>query len=146
MSPVITIDANVWVALLDQADAFHKKSLQFFQKLEKRGDSFFAPRYMLLEVGCAIARRCRDQKAGLSAVRAIGEISCLRLKMANEELMTLALQLGSKNFLRGADALYVAVAYAEKTPLVTWDDELRSRAKSIIKVQTPDAWLRLEDK
>jgi predicted nucleic acid-binding protein len=39
--------------------------------------------------------------------------------------------------LRGADAVYVAVAAHLKIPLVTLDTEQRERAKGLIEVKTP---------
>ena len=39
--------------------------------------------------------------------------------------------------LRGADAVYVAVAERLKLPLVTWDGEQRSRASVLVSTSVP---------
>jgi len=39
--------------------------------------------------------------------------------------------------LRGADALYVALSYHLKVPLVTWDRQQRERAGERVAVHTP---------
>ena len=39
--------------------------------------------------------------------------------------------------LRGADAVYVAVAHSMGIPLVTWDQELRVRSSGFIEVLQP---------
>jgi predicted nucleic acid-binding protein len=40
--------------------------------------------------------------------------------------------------LRGADAVYVALARRLGMPLVTWDAEQRERAKPVVRVVTPE--------
>ena len=44
--------------------------------------------------------------------------------------------------LRGADAVYVATARRAGSTLVTLDRELRERAGGVVRVETPDEWLR----
>jgi predicted nucleic acid-binding protein len=39
--------------------------------------------------------------------------------------------------LRGADAVYVAVAHSLQVPLITWDREQLTRAAGRIAVRTP---------
>jgi len=39
--------------------------------------------------------------------------------------------------LRGADAVYVAVAQYFNLPLITWDAEIINRSKNVIQVNTP---------
>ena len=48
-----------------------------------------------------------------------------------------ALRLGTRQVLRGADALYAATALLTGTQLISWDNELVRRAGAL----TPTAWL-----
>ena len=55
----------------------------------------------------------------------------------DRQLGQLAAQLAARLQLCGADAVYVALARQLGLPLVTWDNEQRTRAATIIPVQTP---------
>jgi predicted nucleic acid-binding protein len=55
----------------------------------------------------------------------------------NERLLTSAQDLGLRQLLRGADALYAATAVLLHAPLLSWDDELVDRAGAL----TPEQWM-----
>jgi len=57
-------------------------------------------------------------------------------------LALLAATMGAECRLRGADAVYAAVARRHGTCLITCDDELRRRTAGVIEVLTPKAWLK----
>ena len=44
-------------------------------------------------------------------------------------------------FLRGADAIYVAIAHLSDAVLLTYDAEVIKRVSKTIRVMTPDSWL-----
>jgi predicted nucleic acid-binding protein len=43
--------------------------------------------------------------------------------------------------LRGADAVYVALAAALREPLITLDTEMLERARDVVDAMTPERWL-----
>jgi predicted nucleic acid-binding protein len=55
----------------------------------------------------------------------------------DESLAREAAELAARLRLRGADAVYVAVARKLDLPLVTWDAEQRERGGAAIVVRTP---------
>jgi predicted nucleic acid-binding protein len=59
----------------------------------------------------------------------------------DRSLALLAAAMGAEHRLRGADAVYAAVARKYGTCLVTCDDELRRRTAGAIDALTPQAWL-----
>lgn len=59
----------------------------------------------------------------------------------DRSLALLASAMGAEHRLRGADAVYAAVARKYGTCLVTCDDELRRRAAVAIDALTPHEWL-----
>jgi predicted nucleic acid-binding protein len=132
-----TVDANCWIATFDPFDAFHTPARELFQHLTDREILIHAPEILLLEVGCAVARRHRDPAQGVRVVRAIRRNPLIRLYPHSEQLLEEALRLGTQHYLRGADALYVATAALTGEMLVTWDNELVQRAGAV----TPTAWL-----
>ena len=55
----------------------------------------------------------------------------------DEKLVRTAAGLAADYGLRGADAVYVALAKQLNLPLATWDREQLQKASGIIKTQTP---------
>jgi predicted nucleic acid-binding protein len=132
-----TVDANCWIATFDPLDAFHGPSQEFFRRLADREAPIHAPEIVLLEVGCALARKHRDPAQGALAISAIQRNPLIHLYPYNEQLLAEAMRIGTHQFLRGADALYAATAALTGEVLVTWDNELVQRAGAL----TPTAWL-----
>jgi predicted nucleic acid-binding protein len=123
-----TVDACVWVAAFDVADRFHRESAGFLREAARRDVRLHAPRLVLLEVRCAIARRSGHAEAGARAESALRAAPFLRLHAMDERLLDTAGELGATQRLRAADALYAACAALHRAPLVTWDAELLARA------------------
>lgn len=134
---MITLDASVWVAGLDEADVRHAPSVRLLAALHSSRTPIVIPDLALLEVGCAVARRRRDPAAGQAAAAALRGIPTLRILAAGRTIPEPALELGTRTLLRAADAVYAAAARLTETPLVSWDRELIERAGAL----TPDQWL-----
>lgn len=134
---MITLDASVWVAGLDEADVRHAPSVRFLAELQSSDTAIVIPDLALLEVGCAVARRRRDPAAGPAAVAALHRIPTLRILAAGRTIPEPALELGTRVLLRAADAVYAATARLTGSALVSWDRELIERAGAL----TPEQWL-----
>lgn len=52
-----------------------------------------------------------------------------------------AAELAAIYRLRGADAVYLAVAEEFGTTLVTWDGEMHTRGANVVTTMTPTEWL-----
>lgn len=101
------------------------------------GGHAIVPTLLLPEVGGALSRRTGDAALAYRVVGDIVRLPGLRLVNVTQQLGALAAQLAADLRLRGADAVYVAVAQALSLPLVTWDREQLSRAASRVTVRTP---------
>ena len=53
-----------------------------------------------------------------------------------------AAKIAGSRKLRGADAVYVALAFMRREPLLTLDAEMLERARSVAEVFTPEQWLQ----
>jgi len=84
----------------------------------------------MTEVGCAIGRDQRRSAAARAAV-ANGDDPTFRLVPIGRALAERAAELGISAQLRGADALYVAVAQRLHVPIVTWDNEILKRSSDV---------------
>ena len=125
---MLTVDACVWVAAFDPVDRFHAEAATFLGEAAARGVRLLAPRWLLLEVRCAVARRSGDAAAGARAEAALRGAPFLQLSPMDERLLDAAGELGGAQALRSADALYAACALLHGAPLVTFDAELIARA------------------
>ena len=134
---MVTLDANIWVASLDPIDRFHSDSVHFLSVCAARKFELHGPAFLLVEVGCAIARRARSSAAGERAVGALRRNPALILHSMGDALVSLAAQLGASQLLRGADAIYVATAATLGVPLVTWDETVIVRSGAV----SPNTWL-----
>jgi predicted nucleic acid-binding protein len=50
-------------------------------------------------------------------------------------------EIAIENRLRGADAVYVAVAEYFDAILISWDEEMLRRSPDLLLTMTPDQWL-----
>jgi predicted nucleic acid-binding protein len=131
------VDASVWVSRFLGHDAHHAASVQWFRLIRAERAEMFEPNLLLPEFAGAIARhtgRATDATESLERFRAIPNVSVHEI---DRGLATLAADLAAQLRLRGADALYAALASTLGIRLVTWDRELRDRARSVIEVSTP---------
>ena len=75
--------------------------------------------------------------AGERAIEQLRRHPTLVLQPITDQVLAMAAQIGSRQLLWGADALYVATAAMLNAPLVSWDEDLSRRAGAI----SPLDWL-----
>ncbi len=133
----MVVDASVMVSRLVPPDVHHDPSRRWMTDHVAGGGLLIAPAVLLPEVAGAVARRTGQARLAGRAVAAVLGIPGLRLVPVDRELTRRAAGLAGRLELRGAEAVYVAVAVALRVPLVTWDDDQRERASAVALVLTP---------
>lgn len=131
-------DASVWVSRFLNDDAFHAASLEWLTGVIADERTVVAPASMLAEVAGAIARRTGKTRLGYEVVQRIRRVPSLQLVAIDSDLGNYAAEIASSYRLRGADAMYVAVAQRMQLPLVSWDREQIERATGLIKASVPE--------
>jgi predicted nucleic acid-binding protein len=131
------VDASVWTSTLVPADAHHAASRAWLRHFLSAGSVVVGPRLLLVEVAGALARRTGEPGDGERAVAHLRRLRSARWVALTNDLVDHAAQLAAMLRLRGADAVYVALADRLGIPLVTWDTEQRTRAAGRISVTTP---------
>ena len=131
----VVIDASVWVSRQSARDPHHEPTVDWFQ--HQTGALQIAPILMLAEVAGALSRITGMPRIGHDSVQHLLRLPTLRLVPLDAPLGERAVLVAAELGLRGADAVYVAVAERLGLPLVTWDDDQRRRASRLISVRRP---------
>jgi predicted nucleic acid-binding protein len=118
--------------------AHHAASRRWLQVYAAQGGTLISPILLLAEVAGAIARRTGDTALTERAVAHVLRVPRLGLVPTDPRLGRMAAQLAADLALRGADAIYVALALHLQAPLVTWDRQQLEKAGARVMVYTPD--------
>jgi len=134
---MIVVDASVWVSFLVRQDVNYAVTQPWLTKVLTTCVPIVAPILLLSEVGGAISRRLGRADIGNNVIHQLLSIPTLRLVSIDHALGIQTGRIAANYRLRGADALYVAVAAQLNVPLVSWDKEQVTRAPDLITAYTP---------
>lgn len=134
---MIVLDASVWVSCLVPSDIHHSASRAWLETYLAGGGDVIAPVLLLAETASAIARRTGSSVAAHRALEATRHLPNLQVVEIDSALGDRAAQLAADLSLRGADALYAALAQQLAASLITWDVELQTRTAGVIVAQAP---------
>lgn len=138
---MLTIDANVFVSSSSLADKLSAESEEFLCRAGQQELRVYCPTLLLPEVASAIIRPISDINAAKITLASVERFPNLSFVELTEPRSQAAVRIALTCRLRGADAIYVAVAQEYGTTLATWDQELLSRGVTAVTVMTPTAWL-----
>src|SRR5215213_2832532 len=91
------------------------------------GGRLMEPVIFLSEVAGAVSRRTGNTVAGQEAVIRLRAIAEVQIVPVDHALGQAAAEAAATMRLRGADAVYVALAQSFNVPLITWDAEQHQR-------------------
>ena len=135
------IDASVWVANVLEKDAHHAVSQGFMRRFIKARQMASVPLLLWAEIAGAVARRTGDADRGIKVAELISTQTWVRGVPVDASLASESMRLAAMLKLRGADAVYVALATIRREPLITLDSEMLERASNVTEVLTPEQWL-----
>lgn len=118
-------------------DAFHQASRTWLIERTTAGTVLVAPTIMLAEVAGSIARRTNNEQLGYQIVQQIRRLPTLQSVAVDDALGQMTAQIASTYRLRGADAIYLAVAQRLQIPLVSWDRQQLERAAGVVMTYRP---------
>jgi predicted nucleic acid-binding protein len=133
----VTVDASVLVAAQDSSDPFCLGSRAFLSQALAKGITLHVPAFARVEVACALARKLRNPGEAARLANLLFSTTNAREHPMSAALLAKALSRGTAQFLRGADATYVATADTNGCQLVSWDKEHLRHAGAL----RPDQWL-----
>ena len=95
------------------------------------------PSLAIAEIAGAVARTRASSEDGRSAISLLLRTPGLRIVSVDRAVGEAAAEIASRYRLRGADAIYVAVARLLGLPLATLDQEMQERAAPIVEIIQP---------
>src|SRR5438128_942815 len=136
--PRYTVDASVFVNAFNPHEDGHAESLAMLAAIQERGDPVIVPTLLVPEIASAVARATDDRTGALQYAVATAALPHLLVVALTASLARQASELAAAHRLRGADAVYVAIARRYGATLVSRDDEQRSHGSAVVMCQTPE--------
>ncbi len=135
---MFTVDASVHINALKATEDGSAESQVFLERLHGRPWPVLSPTLLLIEIAAAASRALGDAEQGLVLAQAVRHLPGQIWVPLDEFLTNEAMHLAAELRLRGADAVYAAVARCYGTKLVTRDRQQLERLRSVLPVLTPD--------
>ena len=135
----LTIDASVFVSAARPSEELYNLSYSFLQEVKR--EKIFCPTLILAECAAAIARPTGDSALSRRLVSLIKHFPGMTLISLSQSIALHAAEITIENRLRGADAVYAAVAEDFDAILISWDEEMLQRSPKIVSAMSPMQWL-----
>ena len=136
-SQAVVIDASVWVSRLLPNDPNNQAAANWINNHIMSGNVFAAPALLAVEVAAAVYRRTKSTLGAQTAVNQLYDLPAMQLAPMDQMLIDEAAALSANLGVRGADALYVALAKQLGVPLVSFDNEQLALSMGLIPTIRP---------
>ncbi len=131
------IDASVILSAIRPKELPSAKSQDFLNSLKQEGLKIFCPEIIIPEIASGLFRATKDAQVSHDFSLAIRDLPNFSFVAVDSRLADLAVWIITETGLRGADAIYVALAYDYQLELITLDKEQLQKGRKIIKTRTP---------
>lgn len=132
-----TLDANVFNRNADERDPDYAMCHALLEQLHASQQRIIAPAILLAEIAGPLSRFYRDSLRARLYATYVAALTNLTLVTIDAAFAQEAAEIAADYALRGMDAIYVAVARQHGCTLVTFDEEVRRRAGSVVPVVHP---------
>ncbi len=134
---MFTVDASVWVNASGKNELGYAQSRRMLAEIVQQKISIYVPTLILAEVGGALSRRRTKLQRINRIITQIATLQYLHLIPIDLSIAQHAQDLAIQHRLKGADAIYVAIASLHRCKLVSLDQEHLGLSNDIVVVQTP---------
>ncbi len=131
------VDASVYVALINAHEEAHADAWAWLRECHARGEEIAAPIILVPEVAAAISRGLDEPTLAWRAVQQILSRNVVELVPVTSPMAERAADIAIDYRVRGADALYVALAEHRGDVLVTFDRQQLERPTAIVTTLHP---------
>jgi predicted nucleic acid-binding protein len=134
---VLTIDASVWVNADSPSEPNSSSSRALLDGVAAAHTPVFVPTLLRVEVAAAISRTRNDAVLAREFSEKLAVLPFVRWIAVDSLLAARASTLAAQHGLRGADAVYAAVAIVHGCALISLDREHLTRLTAVLSVLTP---------
>lgn len=149
MSATYTIDASVFLNAFNPYESGHQESSRILSLLQDAATPIIVPTLLLPEVAAGVARGSRNTELATKFTAALSRLPHMVFVPIDQSLAHRAAEIAARFRLRGADAIYAAVALRFGSVLVTLDRQQRERVAEAVTTRWPAEaiadWLNQED-
>ena len=138
---MFTIDTSVWVNASSPAEVGHAASRAFVDRVLSSRLRVVVPTLLQVELAGAIGRKQGDAIAAVDFTHEVVSLTFVEVVPLDEAMAIRATTLAAHKGLRGADAIYAAVAIEYGCELVSLDSEHLTRLTGVVRTLTPTAAL-----
>lgn len=133
----IVMDTSVWISALMPTDPNHAAAMQWLNRHVKAGGSLLAPTLLVIETASGLARATGQPVLAQRAASRLYSLPFMRIVSIDQSLVNETVSIAATYKLRGADAVFVALAKIEGLPLVSFDQEQLTRPTDIVTTIRP---------
>jgi predicted nucleic acid-binding protein len=134
---VPVIDASVWVAINRDTDPAHSRCMAWLDSVLDSNDRLVAPTLLVAEVAGALRKLTRQQAVASAVVEELFALGAVELIPLDRERARRAAALAAASGVRGADAVYLALAQELVENLVTLDRLQAEQGAKLVEIRTP---------
>jgi predicted nucleic acid-binding protein len=145
VAAIYTVDASVFVNAYNETELGHAASLGFLTRIRRQSSVLVEPTLFIVEASGAIARASDDPQLAYAMASDFAMLPGLILVPLDPTLASDAAKMAAERRLRGADAVYAAVAQRFNAVLVTRDREQRERLTGVLTTLTPEEALSADE-
>ena len=131
------IDASVYVALANDGDPYHDRCFKWFESSVREQQPMAAPGLLLVEVAASIRRLTGSSKLAHRVLSELQEDELIELYPLTAARSEAAAKLAASIGVRGADAVYLALAEELGEALITLDRQQLERSRGVVDVARP---------
>ena len=131
------VDASVFISAAKGNEPYSTQSKSFLGVVKNEGYKMLVPEILIPEVASGLVRATTNAEFSFEFVRALRSLPNFAFIPVDGRLADRAATIIFETKLRGADAIYVAVAFAYGVPLITLDEDQLAKGKKLIEVRRP---------
>ncbi len=130
------VDASVYVSVANRADRHHARCLRWLESSLEQDQPLIAPGLIVVEVAASVRRLTGDQKLAERVAAELAEGELIELVPLTLERSQRAAEIAAATGVRGADAVYLALARELDETLVTLDRQQLRRGAVAASVES----------